>query len=402
MITYDYQKRLTRLSSLMNIACIIILIIVSGVYGNSLRIPPSCFPDSTCIVELQWSDFGSAFNISIKVSTSYFSLIDTDHIWVGLGISETGEMDNSQITLCTLNNNRVKITQVRGYSHGVSPVTIGPSLTSQTAVTRNNDFIACRFILHRSLIDSDSKFLLVGSGPVEDSSVLYHHSTPLVSETRISLSDSASGSDSAVKKITNFRILLHASAMITGYGIFLVLGILTSRYLKPLFDTAWYRIHTQIVFLMVFLVAIGLAAIFLHMGTVGTGGHEVIGFIIITLTILQIILGACRPHRKHSGRLPTTFIHVIIACILFVLVIINIFLGLAKIHLGIPSHIFVIQGIYVIWIVFGAIIGNEVLLYFYGADPRVYIKKLKLYTMINIGVILMYGCTIIILLNVVE
>ena len=85
-----------------------------------------------------------------------------------------------------------------------------------------------------------------------------------------------------------------------------------------------------------------------------------------------------------------------------ILVVVNIFLGLSKTQLNIPSHILVIQGIYVIWIVFGSIIGNEVLKHLYKSDHIVYVKKLKLYTMINIGVILMYGCTIIILLNVVE
>ena len=360
--------------------------------------PPNC-SGASCIVQLNWSEYGSAYNMSMKILASYFSLNEAENYWIAVGTSEKGFMADSQITLCTLSNKMVSVVQVSGYSHGVMPADIGPSLTSQAKLQNSDNYISCQFILHRSLFDYEKNYVFIGGGPILDNLILYHYATPLVSSEVISLSGSSSYPSGY--RITDFRILLHASAMITGYGIFMVVGMYTSRYIRPLFEASWYRIHTKIMFSMVFIVAVGLGSIVLKKRTVTTGIHEIIGFIIITLTILQIIIASCRPHKKHEKRNRMTFIHLFIGIALFVLVVINIFLGLTKIQTNIASHIFVIQGLYVIWIVFGSIIGNEVLKYFYGNDQRLYIKKLKLYTMINIGIILMYGCTIIILLNVV-
>lgn len=339
--------------------------------------------------------------MSVKAKTSYFALADSENYWIGLGLSEEGSMESSQITLCTKNGDDISVVQVGGFSHGVSPTSIEPSLTSKVTVKKEDDYITCEFMLHKSFFDTENKYLFIGAGPVEDNLILYHYATPIVSEEKFSFSEENEGSK-AYSTITDFRILLHASAMITGYGIFLVVGIYTSRYLKPIFDSAWYRIHTSIIYGMVFIVAVGLASILLKQRTITTNVHELIGFLIIFLTIFQIILGSCRPYKKHQGRSCTIFLHLFIGCFLLILVVVNIFLGLSKTELNIPNHILAIQGIYVIWIVFGSIIGNEVLKHLYKNDHVVYVKKLKLYTMINIGVILMYGCTIIILLNVVE
>lgn len=367
--------------------------------NKCFQTPPSC-TGSSCIAQLNWSDYGSAFNFSMKVLASYFSLNEAENYWIGIGTSEKGSMENSQITLCTHSNKKVSVVQVDGYSHGVMPVNIGPSLTSQVDLRNADNYISCQFILHKSLFDYDKKYVFIGGGPIADNLILYHYATPMVSSEVISFS--GSGNTRSGYGITDFRILLHASAMITGYGIFMVVGIYTSRYIRPLFGSSWYRIHTNVMFSMVFIIAVGLGSIFLKKKTVTSGIHELIGFLIISLTIFQIIIGSCRPYKKHERRYVITFIHLFVGIVLFVLVVINIFLGLAKIQLNIPNHIFVIQGLYVIWIVFGSIIGNEALKYFYSYDQLLYIKKLKLYTMINIGIILMYGCTIIILLNVVE
>ena len=336
----------------------------------------------------------------MKAQVSYFSLESSENFWVGMGLSEQGIMGGSQITLCT-KGMKTSVVQVSGYSHGVLPTSIGPSLTSKVSLTKDDELISCTFLLHKSFFDGENKYIFIGAGPVEDNYILYHYSTPVVSTETVNLFGQ-DDSQPAYAGITDFRILLHASAMITGYGVFLVVGIYTSRYLKPLFDSAWYTVHTSIIYGMIFIVAVGLAAILIKQRTINTGGHELIGFLIIILTIVQIILGACRPYKKHKARYSSSFVHLVIGCFLLLLVVINIFLGLSKTQLRIPNHIFVIQGIYVIWIVFGSIVGNEVLKHLYSHDQIVYIKKLKMYTMINIGVILMYGCTIIILLNVVE
>ena len=362
--------------------------------------PPEC-TGSSCIVQFENSDYGSAFNVSMTAQVSYFSLDSSENFWLGMGLSEQGSMGDSQITLCTKSSGKTSVIQVKGYSHGVLPTSIGPSLTSQVSLSKNEMVISCNFLLHKSFFDGENRHLFIGAGPVEDNYILYHHSTPLISEGPVNLFSEAD-SDLPYASVIDFRILLHASAMITGYGIFLVVGIYTSRYLKAIFGSAWYKIHTSIMYGMVIIVAVGFGSILLKVRTINAGVHELVGFLIICLTIFQIILGGCRPYKKHSARNSTTFLHLFIGCFLLILIVINIFLGLSKIQSKIPNHIFVIQGIYVIWIVFGSILGNEVLKHLYGNDHNVYVKKLKLYTMINIGVILMYGCTIIILLNVVD
>jgi hypothetical protein len=337
----------------------------------------------------------------MKAQLSYFSLQNSKNYWLGIGLSEKGSMEDSQITLCTKSIEKISVVQVSGYSHGILPTSIGPSLTSQITLTKDDEFLSCTFLLHKTFFDGENKYIFIGAGPIEDNYVLYHYSTPLVSTKSENLFGELD-SNPTYASVIDFRVLLHASAMITGYGIFLVVGIYTSRYLKVIFDSAWYKIHTGIMYGMVIIVAVGLASILLKVRTITTGAHELIGLLIICITILQLILGACRPYRKHKLRNYSMFIHLFVGCFLLILIVINIFLGLSKIQSKIPNHIFVIQGIYVIWIVFGSILGNEVLKHLYGNDHAVYIKKLKLYTMINIGVILMYGCTIIILLNVVD
>ena len=376
------------------------LLVYSCPNNPCFKSPQDC-SGSSCIIQFSHSDYGSALNVTMKAQVSYFSLESSENFWLGMGLSEQGSMDDSQITLCTKSIDKTSVVQVAGYSHGVLPTSIGPSLTSQILLSKNDEFISCNFLLHNSFFDGENKHIFIGAGPVEDNYIMYHHTTPVVSTETVNLFEEQE-SKTAYSGIIDFRVLLHASAMITGYGVFLVVGIYTSRYLKIIFDSAWYKIHTSIVYGMVVIVAVGLASILLKVRTINTGVHELIGFLIICLTVFQIILGACRPYKKHKARNSSLFIHLFIGCFLLILVIINIFLGLSKIQQKIPNHIFVIQGIYVIWIVFGSIIGNEVLKHLYGNDHVVYIKKLKLYTMINIGVILMYGCTIIILLNVVD
>ena len=95
--------------------------------------PPDC-SGTSCIVQFQNSDYGSAFNITMKAQVSYFSLESSENFWVGMGLSEQGTMGGSQITLCT-KGMKTSVVQVSGYSHGVLPTSIGPSLTSKVSLT---------------------------------------------------------------------------------------------------------------------------------------------------------------------------------------------------------------------------------------------------------------------------
>lgn len=367
--------------------------------GGCFKHPLDCIVDTSCVYVFSWVEFGTTYNISLWTSLNYFDIANRDNIWVAFGLSDEGTMADSQITVCAIIQNDSSVIQVNGFSHGVSPIAVPTTtLTSNVYTTVEDGSVSCRFLLYKSLLSTTPKKMFFGAGPIQDGDLQYHRRTPISSEDVVDLAEF--NEFGGVTRTTDYKILFHASAMLTGYGIFLVIGMYTSRYLKPIFETAWYRIHTGMMMGVVGMAAVGLTMILIYEeGKIETGTHEILGFIIIVITVLQIVLGLCRPHQKHPKRHLFVIVHVIVACALLFLVFIEIFLGLAKTKLNIPTHIIVLQIFYVLWVIVGCIVGNELLKRF--SDDNTYVERLKVFTVVNIGIILAYGVAMIMLLNII-
>ena len=368
---------------------------VAAECSSCFKHPLDCvYPN--CNVHASWLIYSNAYKVNISISVSYFKLDENQSVWLGLGVSKTPSMESSLITLCTIFDSRLSVTQSYGYNHGISPQTIGTTLTSQVEFTEKNGVMKCELLLHKSLLSTEENYLFVGGGEVVNKMIQYHKVTPIVSDDMISFT--------SVKttQITDTLILLHGSAMMTAYGVFLIVAVYTNRYMRPIFQKAWFKIHTNIAIMLLFLALLGFGSILARQERFMKGPHEILGFMILILTLIQILLASLRPYRSHSNRKVIIIIHTVVGFFIFLLSFINILLGLSKSKLRIPMYIIFIQGLYTFWVVFGAMLGNEMLRYFYRHDSTVYLKKLKRYCFVNLGIVLLYGCTIIMLLNVID
>jgi len=130
----------------------------------------------------------------------------------------------------------------------------------------------------------------------------------------------------------------HSIIMLLSWGLILPLGLLAARYLRSFPDILWFKIHRPFQY---FGTVLGLVGIIIGYSMVGPVGqfnhvaHAVIGTIIMTFSVLQVVVAFFRPHKEPEK--PVTkeriafeiFHHWNGRLLVLLAVLVQIFLGLA-------------------------------------------------------------------------
>jgi len=164
-----------------------------------------------------------------------------------------------------------------------------------------------------------------------------------------------SGKDSDVESGRDIMRTIHGSLMMTGWGVFLVLGMLVARYGRNAFpDGLWLIFHQlfQTTGLLFITAGFILAEIMVHGAHFATTYHSQLGTAIIGGAYLQYLSGIIRPH--HDPGQPKTTIRKLFEVLhpnwgrlLCISATVNIFTGIRII--GWPFFVLII---YAVWVAF--------------------------------------------------
>jgi len=153
----------------------------------------------------------------------------------------------------------------------------------------------------------------------------------------------ASGSYTALDRVTSPIIIAHAVFMSLSWLLLLPLGVFLARYCKhrpPLSgpNAWWFRAHriTQVVGTVVNILAFILAVASVPAGSHGTQTHHILGFIVFGLGMLQPINAAVRPAKTDATtgqrtcvRAAWEVVHKGSGYAALVLAVVAVFLGIA-------------------------------------------------------------------------
>ncbi|XP_041357894.1 putative ferric-chelate reductase 1 [Gigantopelta aegis] len=147
-----------------------------------------------------------------------------------------------------------------------------------------------------------------------------------------------------------FFIKIHACVMTFAWLFCASIGIVVSRFYKPLWPQkrfcgrkAWYSIHRSLMVLLGFLVTGAFILIFVEAQGMSDisfvdfrNMHPVIGIIVMGLTTVQILLGLFRPNSSSKNRPVFNWAHWCVGIISHILAVGNIILGVnlkkARVH----------------------------------------------------------------------
>lgn len=144
----------------------------------------------------------------------------------------------------------------------------------------------------------------------------------------------ASG-ESNSQTLVNLWALSHGVILFFGWNLFPFLGILAAGPLRPKLGALWFKIHVSLLgFISPLVVVVGVALAIVgkssnHFGTI----HEILGLIVIIITLIQIILGVVIDKLWNPQRTKVPWydqLHWHLGRLLFLLAQINIILGLVQ------------------------------------------------------------------------
>eukprot|EP00250_Pteridium_aquilinum_P014520 c22038_g3_i1 orf=185-1393(+) len=127
---------------------------------------------------------------------------------------------------------------------------------------------------------------------------------------------------------------LHAALALASWGVLIILGAMTARYLKqvPSADPAWFYMHVSLQ-TSAYLVGITAWAMGLRLGALSPGieyhSHRSMGISIFTLASLQMCSLFIRPHKQHKLRHHWNIYHHALGYSIIILGVINVFKGFA-------------------------------------------------------------------------
>ncbi|XP_012555832.2 ferric-chelate reductase 1 isoform X1 [Hydra vulgaris] len=145
-------------------------------------------------------------------------------------------------------------------------------------------------------------------------------------------------------------IKAHGSLMVLAWIFFIICGIFTSRYMKPILTSkiagkdAWFRIHQSIMIIGLLCMISGFVIILVHFNGklyLKNDIHHWLGFTAIILGLLQPTLAIFRCAPDHSKRYLFNWIHRFIGMSAWLIAVSSIVFGLKKLSLNfIPAIAF--------------------------------------------------------------
>jgi hypothetical protein len=305
---------------------------------------PSGCSGSDCVAAVTWAYSNDTLDIKMAVSAS----TGKTNGWVVLGMSDTQSMTQTSCLDCIRNSNDNSITI--GYSHNNLLVNTDLATTeglSGMSSSHVDNELKCS--VTRQAVVADAKvfdidvqtyFVLVAYGPTADSVKWQHALNPIISDTKINLTEaiSAEGSVNKLYKV-------HGCLMIVAWVLFASIGITVARYYKRVWGDAkmcgldvWFPIHRICQVTAFLLTAIGFVIIFVEKGSfsefenwtpVSARAHPFLGVIIMALTFINPTMAIFRPSATASKRYIFNWAHWGVGTLTYIAAIVNIFLGFA-------------------------------------------------------------------------
>ncbi|XP_045196153.2 putative ferric-chelate reductase 1 isoform X3 [Mercenaria mercenaria] len=307
-----------------------------------------CFPDCSggCDYLVTWQQTpqngirGVNFDFQMMMK-------DMDNVWIAIGFSPTGKMDETNVIACLSGNGvTVESSHNEGYSNVMyQSKTMGLSNMQGTA---RDGKIACSFTREISMNVSDfmnlkdEAYLLVGTGPVVNGIKQQHTKLPKASSSKVNfLSNKVSKeSDSATPLIK-----LHGSLMVLAWVLCSSVGVVVARHCKSMMQSKmlcgvryWFAVHRTLMFVVVLCVVVAFVAIFYEVGGFSkisaepgreyTKAHPYLGIIVTAFTLLNPIMAFFRPSPDHKNRPVFNWAHFSVGTAAHIIAVVTIFFGI--------------------------------------------------------------------------
>ncbi|XP_060594887.1 putative ferric-chelate reductase 1 isoform X2 [Ruditapes philippinarum] len=317
-----------------------------------------CFPDCSngCEYLVTWQvDSNSMDNINNAAADTdgvhfEFKMVleETDNVWIAIGFSPTGKMDDTNVIACLTGRNNVSVesSHNEGYTNVMySKKTLGLS-NMQGSVKGKK--IECSFTRKMSMNVTDfmnlkdEAYLLVGHGPVVNGIKQQHTKIPVRSSGKVDfLSHKVSKESDSASPL----IKLHGSLMVVAWVLCSSIGVVIARHFKSMAHGKmmcnvryWFAIHRTLMFVVLLCVIIAFVAIFYEIGGFSqisadpgkeyTKAHPYLGIIVTCLTLLNPIMALFRPPVDHQHRPIFNWAHFSVGTAAHIIAVVTIFFGI--------------------------------------------------------------------------
>jgi hypothetical protein len=299
---------------------LIFLIIKPVVYGASF-----CTTDSmVCFVS-------TPFN-----NQMFFELTTKSKGWVGIGIGSS--MSNAKIIMAyTTENNTASVTY---------RTSRGQNLPTLDSVQKVKSFIpripsanglyqyAFSIPIEDPLTQGNvSMIYAYKDSPVQNDNLVFHDGFGVIRV--IDLFATASSFDNSGNR--KLLIQAHAILMFISWYILSTFGVFVARFMKSLLGVWWFRIHIGTLTLALLGTIVALVLIVLAEGQNFDGPHQILGLLVVSLSIFQGILGVVIDTLFNPNRISIPWydkLHWWVGRVLYVLGIVTIFLGIPLLYVG--------------------------------------------------------------------
>ncbi|XP_030623462.1 putative ferric-chelate reductase 1 [Chanos chanos] len=277
--------------------------------------------------------------------------------YMALGLSDDQEMGNDDIYICGKSSNG-SIQVQRAHSTGtVMPDILSLGDVSDIKTSDMNGVISCSFTSRnpittvRSTRSTPSYFIMLARGPTANGVIRIHPVTPFVTRTKVDISSPQVVTTQGLPS----RVKAHGSLMLIAWMFTGSLGMLIARYMKAFHRGSgccgkdlWFVCHLTLMIFTVIATSIGFIIAFPN-GHWSGEAHDVIGCLVIILTLAQPFIAIFRCAPQHQWRFVFNWAHCFIALAVKGLAVAGIFTGLGRVDHTEDQWLVKVMGGYVGW-----------------------------------------------------
>ncbi|XP_043244748.1 putative ferric-chelate reductase 1 homolog [Amphibalanus amphitrite] len=275
--------------------------------------PAGCEATKQCDVLFTYVTDGAEFKMRLMAAGQ-------DDTYAAVGFSTDNKMSSDGVIVCAANgaDNPPKVYYARNVDTGRDcEITseANPESASAVQTWEKDGYFMCSFTQEADLVISDQMtidlmaehFLLVATGPIDASLKLrYHHSKREASAAAVNLTDASSPGAAGVPAL----IKAHGAFMLIAWIGTSGIGIISAQFFrgvwvgkKVLGTDVWFTIHRALMVMTALCTWIGFALISAQLGGLDFDhSHNIVGFVVFLLTIVQVFGAALRPHPDHRLR----------------------------------------------------------------------------------------------------
>ncbi|XP_075688333.1 putative ferric-chelate reductase 1 [Rhinoderma darwinii] len=266
--------------------------------------------------------------------------------YLSIGFSDDQLMGEDDIYICVINSNGQVEIQHAYAERKTSPRVLPLSNVDVRMTSFTSGVIQCSFTSRnqistqlptyqaRSSNNSDSYYMFVAYGPVDNGRIRFHGPGVFSSDNKVDLSVTSN----VTHRKHNMHIMVktHGALMLIAWMTTESLGMILARYFKtaaktPILGKAlWLQAHLVFMVLTVAATIVSFVLSFVEGKgwTYDASTHAILGCIVMILAFIQPIISFFRPSPQSSQRYIFNWFHGINALVMKVLAVANLFLGL--------------------------------------------------------------------------